>query len=136
MTTFKVSELDKMVKTVTKFARKNNYTGIIDRDNIQDIIKACAENMPDLFAEFLARGYDFAVRQYEHYVSPETRHFEENYHLITENLDNIFKVLDIETDYSGLYPCFELSRGGKHFTEYSTLGALRQYNNFWNHWTK
>jgi hypothetical protein len=131
---FQTSQLDAMAKTISKFATRAGFTGQVNRDNVQEIIKTLAEFHIESFADQLERGYDFAVRQYEFYTSPETKHFEENYHLITDNLDNILKVLDIQTDYPGLYPTFELVRNGKKFCEYSALGALRQYNNFWSHW--
>ena len=131
---FQVSQIDAMVKTVKRFTRRMGYTGEVSRDNLEEIVKALAENYTDSFAGELEHGYEFAVKQYSFYESPQTKHFEENYHLITDNLDNILKILDINTDYPGLYPTYELDRNGKHLCEYSTLGALRQYNNYWNHW--
>lgn len=125
---------NKMLVTIAKFAKKAGYKGEVTEDNAQEIVKALAENYTDSLANQLEKGYALAVRFYGMYESNETKHFEENYHLISDNLDAILLLLDIKTDYPGLYPSFELDRNGKHFTEYSTLGALRQYNNFWNHW--
>jgi hypothetical protein len=134
MKKFQISQLDKMIKTVSKFASKAGFMGEVNRDNLTEIVKSLAEFHTESFAEQLEKGYEFAVKQYGFYDSPSTKHFEENYHLITDNLDNILSLLDIDTDYPGLYPTYELDRNGKHLCEYSTLGALRQYNNYWNHW--
>ena len=131
---FQVSQIDAMVKTVKRFTRKAGYMGEVTRDNLTEIVKSLAENYTESFAHELEYGYEFAVKQYSFYTSSETTHFEENYHLITDNLDNILSLLDIDTDYPGLYPTYELDRNGKHLCEYSTLNALRQYNNFWGHW--
>jgi hypothetical protein len=134
MKEFQVSQIDAMVKTVKKFAQKAGYTVNVDRDNIGEVVKTLASKYTESFAEELQRGYDLAVRQHALYESPATKHFEENYHLISDNLDNILSLLDIDTDYPGLYPTFELDRNGEHFTMHGTLSALRQYNNYWNHW--
>jgi hypothetical protein len=134
MKDFQVSQIDKMVKTVSKFASKSGYTGQVDRDNLEIIVKVLAEVYTESFAKELERGYEFAVKQYGFYTSNKIKHFEENYHLITDNLDNILSILDIDTDYPGLYPTYEIERKGKRLCEYSPLGALRQYNNYWNHW--
>lgn len=134
MKDFQISQTDAMVKTVSHMVKKFGFMGEITRDNIKEIVISLAENHTESFAEQLEKGYEFAVRQYGFYDSPQTKHFEENYHLITDNLDNIMSLLDIDTDYPGLYPTFEIERNGKHLYEYSALNALRQYNNYWNHW--
>jgi hypothetical protein len=131
---FQVSQIDAMVKTVKRFTRRMGYDGEVSRDNLEFIVKSLAESYPEAFAKELEYGYEFAVKQYGFYTSNETKHFEENYHLITDNLDNILSILDIDTDYPGLYPTYTLNRNGKTLSEYSPLNALRQYNNFWGHW--
>lgn len=122
------------VKIIARIAKQLNYTGKVTEDNAQEIVKSMAVNHPDFLAEKLAKGYDLAVKFYGFYESNETKHFEENYKLISDNLDGVFALLDIETDYPGLYPTFTIKRNGKTLSEYSTLGAIRQYNNFWSHW--
>jgi len=74
--------------------------------------------------------YDNAVRQYD-----STGGSGDNYYkTVSDCADEILALLDIQTDYPGLYPTFELDRNGKHLCEYSVSGAIKQYNNFWNHW--
>lgn len=119
---------------IKRIAKKADYTGIVTEENAKEIIQSLAENRPDFLAQELDKGYEHAVKLYGFYESESTKHFEENYKLITDNLDGIFPLLDIETDYPGLYPCFTLKRNGKTLSEYSILGAIRQYNNFWSHW--
>ena len=128
MKTFQESQINKMVNTVSAWAKAANFPGEVNADNLEEIIKALAEHYIEFLAKKLDSGYDLAVRLYT------GRGDDENYSLITDNLDNILLLLGIETDYPGLYPTFELDRGGKHFCEYNALGALRQHNNYWNHW--
>ena len=122
------------IKVISTIAKKANYPGEVTQENAQEIVKSLAENQPEFLAEKLESGYAHAVRLYGYFESEETRHFEENYQLITDNLDGVFALLDIETDYPGLYPTFTLRRKEKTLSEYSALGAIRQYNNFWSHW--
>ncbi len=114
---------------VQRIAIKAGYPGQVTGENVIDIVKSLAVNHTEYFAKVLESHYAKAVNQYD--SSPETSNI---YHMLTDRVDSIFRLLDIETDYPGLYPTFELDRNGKHLTEYSTLGALRQYNNFWGHW--
>ena len=121
----------KVIKTIIKRA---GFGGDVTEDNAQECIIALAESQPEFLADKLEKGYAHAVKLYGFFESEETRHFEENYKLISDNLDGVFALLDIETDYPGLYPTFTLKRNGKVLSEYSALGAIRQYNNFWGHW--
>jgi len=116
-----------MLKFITYAAKRAGYPGEVTRFNAHEILTAMAENYAESLAETIERGYDLAVRTY-------TGRSDDNYNALTDNLDSIFQLLDIGVDYPGLYPTFELTRNGKHFTEYSALNAIRQYNNFWGHW--
>lgn len=126
----------KTVNTIRKFAKNAKYPNpeLITAENAESILKALAEHYPDSLAESFEKGFEIAVRFWEWGQSPETRHFSENYDLITDNLESILAILDIRVDYPGLYPTYELTRKGKKLTEYSALGAIRQFNNYWNHW--
>lgn len=90
-----------------------------------------AENMPEDFAHEIEKGYKRAVNQYTGSESTSNR-----WNKITSNLDGIFEILEINVDYPGLYPAFTIKRNGKTIGEYSPLNAIRQYNNYWNHWQK
>ena len=119
---------------IRNIAKKANFPGKVTRENAQEILISLAKNRPDFLADKLEKGYNHAVKMYGFFESEETRHFEENYKLISDNLDGVFALLNIETDYPGLYPTFTIKRNGKVLSEYSTLGAIRQFNNFWGHW--
>jgi len=122
------------IKIISRIAKKAKFSSEVTEQNAQEIIKSLAENQPDFLAHELDKGYTHAVRLYGFYESNETEHFKDNYELITDNLDGVFHLLNIETDYPGLYPTFTIKRKDKTLSEYSTLGAIRQYNNFWGHW--
>ena len=116
-----------LLKFIAYAAKRANYPGEVTRYNAHEILTAMAENHAESLAGSIEDGYNLAVRTY-------TGRSDDNYNALTDNLDSILQLLDIGVDYPGLYPKFELTRNGKHFTEYSALNAIRQYNNFWNHW--
>jgi len=118
------------LKQVARIVKKSGYTGKVNQDNASELINSLASNQPEFLAVELERMYNCAVRQYDLRGGDGDL----NYQVISDNADAIFKLLDIDTDYPGLYPTFEITRKGIHMCEYSTLGAIRQYNNFWNHW--
>lgn len=118
-----------MLKFIRFAAKKANYPFEVTRLNAFEILESLADNYTESLAESLERGYNLALRTY-------TGRGDDNYNALTDNLDSIVQLLDIGVDYAGLYPSFELNRGGKKFTEYSALNALRQRLNYWNHWTK
>lgn len=114
---------------VERIAKKAGYSSSVTAEDVQEVVKSLAENYPQLLADETKRLYKKAVDQYT--GDESTSYYWEN---LTNKLDSIFALLDIYTDYPGLYPTFELDRNNKHLCEYSTLGAIRQYNNFWGHW--
>lgn len=114
---------------VQRIANKAGYPGVVTPENVKEIIKSLAENYSEILASETQRLYKKAVDQYT--GSESTSEYWEN---LTHKIDSIFALLDIYTDYPGLYPTFELDRKGKHFCETSTESALKQYNNFWGHW--
>lgn len=116
-----------MLKFITYAAKRANYPGEVTRFNAFEILESLANAYPDSLADTIERGYTLAVRTY-------TGRSDDNYNALTDNIDSILQLLDIGVDYPGLYPTFELTRGGKKFTEYSALNALRQRLNYWNHW--
>lgn len=126
----------KTVNTIRKFAKNAGYPHpeSIMAENAESILRAMAENYPESLAESIEKGFNLAVKFWEWGQTPQTRHFAENYDFITDNLESILAILDIRVDYPGLYPTYELTRKGKKLTEYSALGAIRQFNNYWNHW--
>lgn len=126
--------MKKSTETINAWAKKAGYIGDVTDENAQEILKSVAENKPEFLAAEIEKGFDHAVRMWEWGQTPETQHFAENYDLITDNIESILVMLEISCDYPGLYPTFELTRGGKKFTEYSALNALRQRLNYWNHW--
>ncbi len=114
---------------VKRIAVKAGYMGEISADNVKEIVKALAENHAGVLSHALQKMYKKAVDQFT--GSEDTS---KTWDELTNKADSILALLDIFTDYPGLYPTFELDRGGKHFCETSEDSALKQYNNFWGHW--
>jgi hypothetical protein len=118
------------LKQVARIVEKSGYTSEVNQENASGLINSLAKNQPEFLAAELEKMYNFAVSQYDSRGDKGDL----NYQVISDNADAIMGLLNIQTDYPGLYPTFEIDRGGIHLCEYSTLGAIRQYNNFWNHW--
>lgn len=118
-----------VLNQVRRIAIKLGYSGQVTEENAQEIIQSLAENKPDFLAEEIDRLYRKAVNSYTGASGGD-----KYWHEVSDLADSIMLLLDIKTDYPGLYPTFELDRGGKHFTENGALNAIRQHNNFWNHW--
>jgi hypothetical protein len=119
-----------MRKQIQKFANKSSGSIIPTDEDAVKFLKSLAENYPDFLAEEISKIYDKAVAHFDGYGSFNDKLWEEESSLA----DSILALLDIETDYPGLYPAFQITRNGKTLHEYSVLNAIRQYNNFWNHW--
>jgi hypothetical protein len=77
------------------------------------------------------------------YINKAVRSWTENNNsrgLISDNSDywynkalNICKKYgDIEFDYPGLYPTYEITINSEHYTEYNTENMFKRINNFWN----
>lgn len=97
-----------------------------------NIIKLLAENHSNSFVLELESLNKKAAQAWECYASnPNVKDSSEYYYNIMEEL---VKPLNITLDYPGLYVTYELTRNGRKLTEYSALNAIRQFNNYWNHW--
>ena len=118
---------DGAMKMLRTFSKRANYPGTVTDENAKEIITSLAVNRPEFLAEQFERAYNLAVRFYDGINN-------DNWARISGNADELMELLDIKTDYPGLYPTYELDRNNKHLTEYSPLNAIRQYNNYWNHW--
>lgn len=118
------------VSIISRIAKKAGYTLEVNPSNCKEILNTLAVSYSDILADELAKLYKRAVNSYTSRGDVGDRYYKS----LSDKLDSILALLDIQVDYSGLYPTFELTRNGKHLTEYSTSGALKQYNDFWGFW--
>lgn len=124
------------IKIIQKLAKKLNFTGEVNPENVEEIVKSLAEFHAGELESKLCQMYDFAVRQWEFgnkgNNTQECRdNFTENYDLISGNADKILSHLGVVCDYPGLYPSFTITVDGKTFQEYSVKNVLRRFNHFW-----
>ena len=122
---------DTTITIIAKLAKRAGYTGTVTGVNAGEIVQSLAENHTEMLGRRLDALYRQGVKCYTGYNDAG----DEAYNHYTGLADSVLTLLNIELDYSaGLYPIYGLTRGGKHFTEYSAFGAIRQHINFWHHW--
>lgn len=119
-----------IIVEVEKIAKKAEFSGSVTELAVKEIVVSLAKNHGQKFSEYLEEMYDYAVKSY----TSTNGLGDKTYSRVSDCADEILLLLDIQTNYSDLYPTFELYRNGKHFCEYSVSNAIKQYNNFWNHW--
>lgn len=115
------------IKIIVKSA---GFAGEVNSENAESLVIMLAKNHPEFLAEKLENIYHRAVNAYDSRGGFGDKYYKTE----SDSADEILAILKIETDYPGLYPSYIIKRGGDTMNEYSVLNAIRQYNNFWNHW--
>lgn len=118
-----------LIKLITK---KAGFGGEVTQENAESVVISLAENQPEFLAGEIEKIYKRAVNAYTSRGDAGDKFYTAE----SDAADVIFEILKIKVDYPGLYPSFIIVRGEDTMNEYSALNAIRQYNNFWNHWKK
>lgn len=126
-----MNESQKTINVIKRMVKESNR----DFKTISSyggFIRAIAKNNPEILVKELESLNKKAAQAWERYANnPNVKDSSGYYYAIMEEL---VKPLNMTLDYPGLYVTYELTRKGRKFTEYTPLNAIRQFNNYWNHW--
>ena len=115
---------------IQRIAVKTLYPFPVTESNVIEIIKTLASHYSYTLAAYLAKMEVKAVNTYDSHNDTNDKY----YWSVIHKIESIMAVLDITLDLGvGLYPAFYVMRDDKVYNEYSIEGALKEYNNFWNH---
>lgn len=121
---------EKTLSKIQNIVKRAGFGGEVTSDNAEECVIALAEHRPDFLAEELEKIYKKAVNAYDSRGGVNDRFYKSE----SDSADEILAILKIEVDYPGLYPSYIIKRGDDTMNEYSVLNAIRQFNNYWNHW--